>query len=582
MPDLSKLLAALDAHLTTLSDTPGTEVDEALIRIAIGQLLPDLPNNAFSPQQRQYLIMKIYSTLPHIGPDATLIRLLKQVLEPVPLSALLGIEPPLDLTTGLDLDATDYHDVCLSLLEKADTESAQKLATLQRDVYASLVKLWLCVPNEGTGLHAARVLANLINVGREKVLKRLFRDKDIYEVILSLCTLNSDKYTNLSKPRTTIAQSRLLKLLPVIAKLEWRVIAASHHPELEAQYGLTSGQGLLDFAALKMVDYRDDLLMHQQLIEFYTSLLHSQVNTPSSSKPSKALEYLMSTKTHQQLMKLFHSLNDSNLSFDTKLVQLEIASYVSIYALTHEKIFVANDAEAVIDTVQDALSTFRKIDYYDEPPKFLAMFKVLATIPQATLVESGFAIQDVSIEYDSVTPLLVLSALFRGPSNKIPPFNPLGLTNVQPQPLDTDLTMRDDDDAEAAEELLQHYEKNYPSFWDQLCEHARDFTKPAVSNAAQNMLLHIITAEWDGFSYIYSNEVALNAIMRLLADPPELVKAVPVEMLQSLKMRLELAKTLFAHLDRQHPNTENWVILKRRIQQNVIFRRAGDTGLLSG
>jgi hypothetical protein len=582
MPDLSKLLAALDDHLTTLSDTAGTEIDEPLIRIANGQLLPDLPNSAFSPQQRQHLILKIYSTLPHIGPDATLIRLLKQVLEPVPLSALLGIEPPLDLTAGLDVNATDYHDICLSLLEKADTESAQKLATLQRDVYASLVRLWLCTPNEGTGLQAARVLANLIIVGKETVLKRLFRDKDIYELILSLCTFKSDKFAILSKPQTTIAQSRLLKLLPIIARLEWRVIVASHHPEIEAQYGLEAGQGLLDFAALKMVDYEEDLLMYQQLIGFYTSLLHSQVDILGSSQPSKALGYLISTKIHQNTMKLFHTLNDSNVSFDTKLVQMEIASYVSIYALTNDKVFVAKDAKAVIKTVQVALSGFRKIDYYDETPKFLAMFKVLSTIPQATLIDSGFEIQDVSIEFDSVTPLLVLSSIFKGPSNKIPTFNPLGSATQESPPVDTDITMRDDDDAEAAEELLRHYETKYPSFWEQLCKHAQDFTKPAISNAAQNMLLQIINAEWDGFSYIYANEVALNAIMRLLANPPDLVKAVPVEMLQSLKMRLQLAKALFGKLDQQHPNTENWVILKRRIDQNVIFRRGGDTGLLSG
>lgn len=93
----------------------------------------------------------------------------------------------------------------------------------------------------------------------------------------SLCS--SDSATGQSThtlQQVTIAQGRLLSLLPKLAALDMRPISQSSFPDIfpvpPAAAAATIGPGLLQWAALSMVD-RSDVLMHRNLIDFYESFV---------------------------------------------------------------------------------------------------------------------------------------------------------------------------------------------------------------------------------------------------------------------------------------------------------------------
>jgi hypothetical protein len=58
---------------------------------------------------------------------------------------------------------------------------------------------------------------------------------------------------------------------------------------VEREVGLKEGQGLLHYAALKMVDSEDDMLMHMTLINFFSALITS-VTTKSQSTYVSAMD----------------------------------------------------------------------------------------------------------------------------------------------------------------------------------------------------------------------------------------------------------------------------------------------------
>jgi hypothetical protein len=110
-----------------------------------------------------------------------------------------------------------------------------------------------------------------------------FSDRDIaslYYHYTSLKQLKTPPLPLLSKRDKTIAQARLLSWLPRVGELDWNTLVSSHGVEVEHEVGLNEGQGLLHYAALKMVDTEDDMLMHMTLINFFSVLITSVTVTP--------------------------------------------------------------------------------------------------------------------------------------------------------------------------------------------------------------------------------------------------------------------------------------------------------------
>lgn len=298
MADSRALLEQLQAHLVQVQNDPATPLNSKLLETCGLFLIPQI-----SAEPSQQLVRHLAQLLPTLQQDPTpASKLLLKLLEPYPFSAVLQFDPPVDFIAGLDVSALPFNHLSLSLLEKATAEasSARRLAASQPAVFLALVRLWLCTEDTGVADKASDVLYGLLNVDLGKpvaghhgggasadsiglegaVWKRVFRDRDVYGSFFSICSLDFHQHDiALSKNRKTIAQARLMEWLPKVGALDWASIS-ENHPIAEEQKSLGRGdQSLLHFAAVHMVDYKRDVLMHRSLIGFYADLIRSCTQT---------------------------------------------------------------------------------------------------------------------------------------------------------------------------------------------------------------------------------------------------------------------------------------------------------------
>lgn len=293
--DCQSLLSGLQQHLEAVDRNPGQKLDERLLDECCVFLSTDLQQR---PQDNVQLVAQISSLSPRLQQDATpLVRLLEKLVETFSFADVLLLQPQVDFAGGLDVEALPYNRIMLQLLRKAaaTTNDLGTLANMQ-PVVKALLKLWLSTPDVGIADTAASVMLCLLEADRELghvsihgigegandrggqglLWRRIFDDRDIYGMIFDLCGTSS-------KPKErSLAQARLMSAAPMIGALDWSYLVRSHHSEVERQHGLEpEKEGLLDFIAVHMVDYQKDVLLHINLIQFFTELLTS-VKTPST------------------------------------------------------------------------------------------------------------------------------------------------------------------------------------------------------------------------------------------------------------------------------------------------------------
>lgn len=295
MASPSAVLSELSTHLQKVKEEPTTPLDTELLEKAeLFTSTPDYRSQVW--QETQPLFLQIASLLPKLEQDPSpLTHFITKLAEPYRFEDIKDVE----FETGLDLQATPFHGLLLTLLGKATANSVDSQALANRPtVMLAIVRLWLCTQDTGVAMQAEDLLTSLLQVSKNEpalvpapdpshtygsgpMWRRLFSDRDIaslYYGYTSLKQLNQPPPPQLSKRDKTIAQSRLLSWLPRVGQLDWNAIASSHGMDVEREVGLREGQGLLQYAALKMVDTADDVLMHMTLINFF-SVLITTVNT---------------------------------------------------------------------------------------------------------------------------------------------------------------------------------------------------------------------------------------------------------------------------------------------------------------
>ncbi len=303
MADVEKLQSSLENHLLQLQEAPGTPLNEQLFEECGIFLASHLQKN---PEQLQRIVQQVAQTLPTIQHDPQpCIRLLLKLIETYSFSDVIHLDPPVDFVTGLSTSAQPFNLLFLSLLEKASKsrEDAAHLAGLPVVVYA-LLKNWLCTPEVVIAEKAAKVIVNLLVVDKEPsdvlvhgvgdnelgtsggqglMWRRIFGDKDIYGLLFSLPSLSGTD-DGLGKKAKTIAQARLLAILPQIGVLDWSYLTRSHHSEIEKSYGLDPhNEGLIDFASIHLIDVKKDVLVHMNLIQFFADLVY-MIKSPSTTR----------------------------------------------------------------------------------------------------------------------------------------------------------------------------------------------------------------------------------------------------------------------------------------------------------
>lgn len=293
------LLQKLRDHLRLVQQSPETPLDHQLLEECDAFLAPAIRN---SPENGQ-LVAQIATLLPELrqlpGP---LMNLLQSLVMFYTFSQILAMQPPVDFAAGLDLAALPFNAFMIELISRASTSAAQ-VATLASMpvVVKALVNVWLRSPDMGIADTAGQTIIDLLSQDKEPssvqthgvgdagiskpdqrggqglLWRRIFGDKDIYRLILSSCASGPMK-------ERTIAQSRLMCLAPELGRLDWGYLTRSHHPEIETEFGLDPArEGLLDFITVHMVDYKDDVLIHMNLLQCFAELI-SKIREPSHLK----------------------------------------------------------------------------------------------------------------------------------------------------------------------------------------------------------------------------------------------------------------------------------------------------------
>lgn len=284
------VLSDLSIHLQQVDDDPTTPLDQELLeKCELFASTPEYRSGLW--QETSPLFSQIASLLSRLQQDPSpLIHFVIKLAEPYRFEHIKSIP----FEEGLDLQATPVHSLILTLLEKATASSNDAHALADRPtVVASIVRLWLCTADAGVATQAENLLTALLRVskndaaavsvetplhayGSGSMWRRLFNDRDIcalYFHYTSLKTLDNAPLPHLSKRDKTLSQARLLEWLPKVGTLDWNTISTGRGTEVERQVGLPEGQGLLHYAALKMVDAEDDILMHMTLINFFSELI---------------------------------------------------------------------------------------------------------------------------------------------------------------------------------------------------------------------------------------------------------------------------------------------------------------------
>ncbi|KAJ3576567.1 hypothetical protein NPX13_g3659 [Xylaria arbuscula] len=211
------------------------------------------------------------------------------------------------LVRALQSPAPSANLLAMTILSKAaKTPSEATMLASMKSLVTSLVTTWLSAPAVEVGERGTLVLGDLLMVdspdlppkgledtpsgafpvslntpGQGFMWRRIFNDRDIYGLILSLCS-NGPRQDAKDLQQLSLAQGRLLRLLPRLSAYNLSAISRTNFPDLHHQSSNSeSAGGLLYFAALDMID-KEDILMHLSLVDFFERLLSIQRLMPPS------------------------------------------------------------------------------------------------------------------------------------------------------------------------------------------------------------------------------------------------------------------------------------------------------------
>ncbi|KAH8732500.1 hypothetical protein GQ44DRAFT_755010 [Phaeosphaeriaceae sp. PMI808] len=502
MASPSSVLGDVSTHLQKIEQDATTRLDTDLLEKA------ELFTN--TPEYRQQLWKETHSLFLQI---ASLLPTLQQDPSPLTHFTLKMAEPyhfehikDIDFEIGLDLQATPFHGLILTLLGKATANSVDAQALANRpSVMASIVRLWLCTQETGIATQAETLLLSLLQVSKDEpalvpgqdashmyghgpMWRRLFGDRDIvslYYHYTSLKQLTSPPLPLLNKRDTTVAQARLLSWLPQVGALDWNTIVSSHNVELEREIGLKEDQGLLHYAALKMVDTGDDILMHMTLINFYCVLIttvHAKSRL-SHSDSSLSLNFMQKEGTHKEIIDFHTSENPSiEHSFLSSRTAQYISDFISLYPETFE-----NSAE---------LPTIRDHVHRNIPKCEASTLNILASMPRSTLIPHSTTgptwtkciILDIPITRTNPDALKTLATIFRGP-----PTEPLTFPRPDTQTSTPKRTLLE---STYARLLTALYFAHKPSMFTDITTHMNTIAMKDNALAALSLVRALLTASW--------------------------------------------------------------------------------------
>ena len=455
---------------------------------------------------RDTLIQQLAALLPSLTQDPTPVTSLIQFLvrpNAYTFTRVLEIKPTVDFEAGLSAPSPPINLVTLSLLDKAqDSKGDVGIVAGRPPLVAALIKLWLSTPDTAVAQAAQRVLLDLLTTDllgqgspsetytQSLLWRRVFRDKDVYGSIYRICSLSTaGQDGQLSKRDKTVAQARLLDL---VVKIDCHFIRQSQVAEVENHYGVKEG-GLLDFAASRMVEYGDDVLMHMTLIDFFAELLkpdHSAVETTRVlSDPYHglhAVQFLEQRGLHYRTLS-YYIEPSKHSSLDETYLYSRSANYVATYASFYPSHFLKSPCVFLktLARLTDVLANVSPGRWAQGPtPKHdlhvLASLPRLALLPGRTMLSPLFFLETKPANEDG---LQTLATVFRGPASQ--------QTSDTLKPSGNDAL-----ECSAARALYYLYLEQNPTMWQDVVKAAETVALKEAALASIALIEAVATANW--------------------------------------------------------------------------------------
>ncbi|KAI1463820.1 uncharacterized protein F4812DRAFT_463380 [Daldinia caldariorum] len=304
----------LEKHLDELVADPNLDLNAKLFDHVELQL-----TDANIPPLIPKLLPKLTEILKKYPQDPKILcSLAIKLLAPLNFTQILSLASEEALILALQSPAPSANILAMTVLEKAAKSPGDAaILAMMNSMIKSFIIQWLSAPQVEVGEKGSKILGDLLDIdcdtrppdglsvngmeivvrkppGQGLLWRRIFNDRDIYDLILSLCTNHP-----LGTQQQSLAQGRLLRVLPRLAALNFRAVTWSDFADLNQKYtDSTNNRGILHFAALFMVD-KEDMLMHLNLIDFFEALLSIQRITPFSTHKIDTLKNIVRDATAQ-------------------------------------------------------------------------------------------------------------------------------------------------------------------------------------------------------------------------------------------------------------------------------------------
>jgi hypothetical protein len=243
-----------------------------------------------------------------------------KLLSPVTFTQILTLADEESLINALRAPSPAANILAMTILEKAAaTPSDAAILSVMSRVIEEFIRRWLLAPQVEVGEKGGRVLGELLEVdcelappdarvngtttdvivrrapGQGRLWRRIFADRAIFSLIISLCRgQDPSGAESISEKQLSLAQGRLLRLIPRIAALNFVALSKSEFTDLTGGSG--EDTGIIQFVALRMVE-KDDMLMHLSLVDFFETLLSVMRVTEYSNYKMGALRRLLRQAT---------------------------------------------------------------------------------------------------------------------------------------------------------------------------------------------------------------------------------------------------------------------------------------------
>ncbi|VBB76822.1 Putative protein of unknown function [Podospora comata] len=318
-------LDELNNHLDDLIQDPNLAItpklfDDVELQLTDSNIPPLLPS----------LLPKLTQILQQYNDDpAVIVSLTIKLLRPISFTQVLQLASEDSLNQALTSPAPAAQLLGLTILHKASkTPTDAAILSVMPSLVTSLLTAWLSSPKVEVGQKASKVLGDLLDIdcprpppppppaitsgttpshhelvlrrvpGKGELWKLIFHQPSTYNLLLDLISGRHPGTAN-NTSQLSLAQGRTLRILPRLAALNIDAIASSNilaptpihltnghltdddsdtemngatRNENAATNPPQQGEGLLQYAALRMVDKRD-ALMHLNLVDSFEAFV---------------------------------------------------------------------------------------------------------------------------------------------------------------------------------------------------------------------------------------------------------------------------------------------------------------------